>query len=153
MSVSSISLFPDDADIAKTYLLKTQTALNKTQIKWGFHCLIASSVSLFSDDAERAEIHLAVTQTALNNLRIEITRRIWLYRQNRPEGPKETVLCKKKRDRKISPYCLLQLLLFWYSAPCLFSRELLFQKIETPPGEELFYFTEYLSSLTYCMCL
>jgi hypothetical protein len=28
MSVSSVSLFSDDADIAKTYLAVTQTALN-----------------------------------------------------------------------------------------------------------------------------
>ncbi len=45
MSVSLVSLFPDEADIAKTCLLITQTTLNKTQIikkfKWfiGLHFL------------------------------------------------------------------------------------------------------------------
>ncbi len=32
MSASSVSLFPDDADIAKAYLPMTQTALNKSPI-------------------------------------------------------------------------------------------------------------------------
>jgi hypothetical protein len=32
MSVSLVSLFPNDADIVKTYLPMTQTVLNKTQI-------------------------------------------------------------------------------------------------------------------------
>jgi hypothetical protein len=40
MSVSVVSLFPDDADIAKTYLLMIQPALNRTQILREFHWYI-----------------------------------------------------------------------------------------------------------------
>ncbi len=44
MSASLVSLFPDDADIAKTYLPMTQTALIKCQIFEDFIGILVSAV-------------------------------------------------------------------------------------------------------------